>query len=137
MQNDIRQFVGKSLTQEKQVGELQTAAAFASSENEQFAKVLGTPFLIAEMERVCAKIIDPLLQQGQVSVGAHIDIRHLASTAVGARYEISATLLESRWGLFTFSVEAEDRAGIIAKGKIVRGVSFLDTIYERAAKSLS
>jgi predicted thioesterase len=128
--------VGKSLTKKMVVSADNTAAFFASENGESYADVLGTPFLIAEMERVCAAILQPYLKQGQVSVGAHIDVRHLASTAVGANYSISATLLENRWGLYTFEVVAKDMVGVIGKGKIVRAVANLSDIKERAQQSL-
>jgi len=132
----IQTLLGQELTSQRRVLSHQTAATFAESEGEQYAEVLGTPFLVAEMEKVCAKIIEPLLKPGEVSVGAHIDVRHLASTAVESDYWITATLLEHKWGLFTFNVEAKDSVGFIGKGKIVRAIASLESINRRAVQAL-
>lgn len=129
--------VGETLTRNFEVLPSNTAAFFASEDGEQYANVLGTPFLIAEMERVCALVLQPFLVSGQVSVGAHIDIRHIASTAVGANYSIKVKLVENRWGLFTFEVVARDNAGEIGKGKIVRAIADLAEIEQRGELALT
>ncbi len=133
----LERLLNQPLTQSKQVAPEQTAASFAKDPDEVYAPVLGTPFLIAEMERVCADIMKPLLSEHQVSVGAHIDVRHLAATAVGADYQITATLVEHKWGLYSFTVESFDAAGKTGAGKIVRAIASLDKIAERADQSLA
>jgi fluoroacetyl-CoA thioesterase len=136
LKNLIDPLIDQVYTQQKQVLPNQTAASFAKEEGEQYASVLATPYLIAEMERVCADIIKPLLANNQVSVGAHIDIRHLAATAVGANYRISAVLKEHKWGLFTFEVESFDDVGKTGAGRIVRAIAPLEKIQQRADQSL-
>ena len=136
MKKTIETLLNQSTTQHKTVLKHQTAASFASDKDEHYASVLATPFLIAEMERVCADIIKPLLHENQVSVGAHIDIRHLAATAVGADYRISAVLVEHKWGLFTFQVESFDSVGKTGAGKIIRAIAPLQKIEQRATQSL-
>ncbi len=137
MKSLIESLIDQTHTQQKTVLPNQTAASFASQEGESYAEVLGTPFLIAEMERVCADIIKPLLSENQVSVGAHIDIRHLAATGVGAEYSISATLKEHKWGLYTFEVESFDKVAKTGAGKIVRAIAPIEKIQQRADQSLS
>lgn len=136
MKNNPSSLVGKSLTLSFEVEANHTAAVFSHSPEERYANVLGTPFLIAQIERVCAKLIEPLLEQGQVSVGAHIDVRHLASTAVGTQYTVTAELTQQRWGVFTFTVEAKDSVGIIGKGQIIRAIASLDSVNDRAQQAV-
>jgi len=113
-----------------------TANYFSESSAEKYAEVLGTPFLIADMEKVCAALMRPLLVNDEVSVGAHIDVSHTASTGVGASYVIIAEFESVRWGLYTFAVEAKDSIGIIGKGKIVRAIGSNSKILQRANQAV-
>jgi predicted thioesterase len=99
-----------------------TAASFAVNDGERYPAVLATPFLIADLERACASLLEPLLGEGQLSVGAHIDVRHMAPTGVGGSYTASATYAGAEGVLFWFDVSAEDAAGTIGKGRIARAI---------------
>jgi predicted thioesterase len=48
----------------------------------QSAHVLGTPFLIALLERTARQSIQRFLADGEDSVGVSVDIRHLAPVPV-------------------------------------------------------
>lgn len=114
-----------------------TAAAFGQNKEERYPAVLATPFLIADLERACAKILKPLLETGQLSVGAQIDVRHTAPTGVGGSYIAKATFVEEIPPLFWFDVVAEDAAGIIGKGRIARAIVSEVEIEARGAKGAS
>ena len=43
-------------------------------------KVLGTPWMISFMERVSNRLVAQHLPEDQMSVGVHVDVRHLAAT---------------------------------------------------------
>ena len=47
--------------------------------------VYGTPFMILLMEHASGRAIAPHLPEGFVSVGSHVDVRHLAPTPLGRR----------------------------------------------------
>lgn len=113
-----------------------TAATFAEHEDESYPAVLSTPHLIGSMERTCAALMAPHLHPGQMSVGAAIDIRHKAPTAVGAAYTCRATFVEREGPLYWFDVTAEDNAGQIGKGRIARAVVNETDILRRAALSV-
>ncbi|MGB0494796.1 MAG: thioesterase family protein [Kangiellaceae bacterium] len=127
---------GQSLERAFKVLENKTANYFSESTVENYANVLGTPFLIADMERVCADLMIELLKEDEVSVGAHIDIRHIAPTGVGAAYKVKATFEVARWGLYTFNVEAKDSVGVIGKGIIVRAIGNQAEITARASQAI-
>lgn len=113
-----------------------TANYFSESDSEKYADVLGTPFLIADMEKVCAELMKPLLIADEVSVGAHIDVRHIASTGVNASYKVCAVFEGVRWGMYTFNVEAKDSIGVIGKGQIVRAIGSNAEILRRASQAV-
>ena len=135
MTNDNNSLIGQSVSLENKVTKAITALAFAVAEGEDYAEVLATPHLIADMERACAKILEPIIAPGQVSVGAHIDVKHLAATGIGASYTVTATLIEKKWGLFTFEVTAKDSVGMIGKGQIIRAIASIKTIMQRGQQA--
>jgi predicted thioesterase len=61
-----------------------TARALADGDAEQLPQMFATPFMIALMERACAQLLAPLLKPGELSVGARIEVAHLAPTAIGS-----------------------------------------------------
>lgn len=126
---------GQAARVENVVTEACTAAAFAQDPGERFPAVLATPFLIADLERACALMLTPLLKPGQLSVGAQIDVRHLAPTGVSGRYTAHAVFVEKSGPLFWFDVRAEDSVGPIAKGRIARAIVDEADILARGSKA--
>ena len=129
--------VGQSATVQNVVTENHTAAAFAEHDGERFPAVLATPYLIGDLERACAKLLEPLLETGKLSVGAHIDVRHIAPTGVGGHYTAKATFIEEKSPLFWFDVIAEDAVGVVGKGRIARAIVSEADIVARGAKAVS
>jgi fluoroacetyl-CoA thioesterase len=84
--------------------------------------VYATPALIALMESAAVAAIEPLLPEGQASVGIALDIRHLAATPpdqqVRARAEVTA--VDGR--KVTFQVQAWDEQEKIGEGTHTRYV---------------
>jgi fluoroacetyl-CoA thioesterase len=70
--------------------------------------VLGTPALVALLERAAVQALVGHLPPGQTSVGGRIDVRHLAPTPVGMRIYAQAELLEVQGRRLMFHVEAWD-----------------------------
>ena len=79
--------------------------------------VLSTPELVRFVEVCCVEGIRPYLQNGQVSVGMRIDIRHLAATPVGMRANAVCKLLEVDRRRLRFSFEVHDELDKIAEGE--------------------
>ena len=113
---------GAQATISARVTETMTAATFAANEGEAFPEVLATPFLVGDLERACAKLLEPLLEAGQLSVGAVIEVKHVAPTGVGGDYTCSATFTGVEGPLYWFDVKATDAVGTIGKGRIARAI---------------
>ncbi len=113
------------------VTEQNTAAAAGSGS----LQVFGTPYLIALMEEAACQAIHPFLEEGQSSVGTHLDVSHDAATPVGmaVRAEAEVTAVDGR--RITFRVTAFDECGPIGKGThercIIRQESFLQRTYAK------
>lgn len=71
--------------------------------------VLATPQMVLLMERAGVAAVDHLLPEGYRTVGAHLDVQHLAPTPVGFEVWATAELVEVEGRRLTFRVEAYDR----------------------------
>jgi predicted thioesterase len=123
------------------VTDADSAVALGSGE----VPVLATPRLIAWMEAQTVREAQPMLGEGQTTVGTAIRVEHLRATRVGGAVEVTATPpVEADGGRLTFSVLAVDGSGrIVAQGEIERaivdrgrflaGVSATDTAADNTA----
>jgi predicted thioesterase len=57
-------------------------------------QVLATPQMVLLMERAGVAAVDHLLPEGYRTVGAHLDVRHLAPTPIGFAVRATADLVE-------------------------------------------
>ncbi|MEQ9037951.1 MAG: hypothetical protein RIE24_06320 [Silicimonas sp.] len=129
--------IGESAKLTVTVSQDMTAARFAADANERFPEVLATPCLVADLERACAILLEGQLGDGELSVGAVIEIKHVAPTGVGGTYECRAIFSQKDGPLLWFDVEAHDAAGLIGKGRIARAIVNEQAILSRAKESLS
>ena len=86
--------------------------------------VLGTPRLLAWLEAATCAALDPVLTDGQTSVGTRVQLEHLAASPVGASVEVSASSAYVDGRLHRFTVSARDLSSgkVIAAGEITRVV---------------
>lgn len=97
--------------------------------------VYGTPMMIYLMEVAAANAIHPLLPEGWVSVGAEVNIRHLAATPIGRMVTATGTVTAIEGRLVRFRVEAHDGVRLIGEGTHARGVIDLRKFEERLAQN--
>lgn len=93
--------------------------------------VYGTPMMIYLMEVAASNAIHPHLPEGWVSVGATVNIRHLAATPVGRTVTATGVVTEINDKLVSFTVTAHDGVRKIGDGTHVRGVINLAKFQER------
>jgi len=98
------------------------ASEVAVGTEDSFPEVLATSRVIGLMEVSAARLLQPLLKPGELSVGVGIDIKHFAPTPVGEEVRVVATFLEPDGKLYLFEVEVFDRAGKVASGKHTRAI---------------
>lgn len=86
--------------------------------------VLGTPRLVALCEEASCRALDGHLGADRTTVASRLQFDHLAPVPVGATVTAEATLekVEGRRLVFTLSVslDADDRAGLVAAGRLTR-----------------
>jgi predicted thioesterase len=70
--------------------------------------VLATPQMVLLMERAAVEAVDPLLPEGYRTVGAQLNVRHLAPTPLGFEVRASAELIEVEDRRLVFRVEVRE-----------------------------
>lgn len=99
-----------------------TASHIALAPTDAFPEVFATARMIALMEVAAARAMQPLLGEGQLSVGVSLNVRHTAATLVGSRVRAVATWVRTEARLTHFKVEAFDESGSIGVGEHSRAV---------------
>jgi fluoroacetyl-CoA thioesterase len=93
--------------------------------------VLATPIMIALMEEAGRNAMEHLLEPGQLTVGASLDVRHLAPTPMGMKVTARAELLAVDGRMLTFHVEARDEREQVGEGTHVRAIINLEKFLAR------
>lgn len=85
--------------------------------------VLGTPFLIALMEKATCNAVFDFLEDDETTVGTNVNISHIKASGIGMVISAKATVAECSGRRIAFDVSAADNSGdIIGKGTIERFV---------------
>ena len=131
--------IGATATVDLVVRESDCASALNLSDDprDQFPAVFATTRMIALMELAGSRILQPLLQAGEMSVGAHVDVSHIVATPIGARVTATATYRGRDGKLFVFDVIAHDPAGEIGRGVHKRAIVSRDRLVSGAARRKS
>jgi predicted thioesterase len=73
-------------------------------------QVLATPQMVLLMERAGVAAVDHLLPEGYLTVGAHLDVRHLEPTPLGYEVEAVAEVVEVDGRRLTFRVQVREES---------------------------
>jgi fluoroacetyl-CoA thioesterase len=111
-----------------------SARALEMAPEDSFPDVLATARMVAFMEMAATRLMRPLLEPGQHSVGVSVDIKHTAPTPIGGNVRTVATYLGADGKLFRFKVEAFDDAGPIGDGQHTRAIVTTSRLLAGAAK---
>lgn len=84
--------------------------------------VLATPHLIFMLEDTCVFAVQPLLEEGKLTVGTAVHVDHLAATKVGEHVHVRAELVSVRGRRLVFRVEARSGSTVVARGLHERAV---------------
>jgi fluoroacetyl-CoA thioesterase len=78
--------------------------------------VFATGFMVGLMEWTCVQLLKPHLDEGEGSLGTHIDISHKAATPAGFTITVDAECVEVRGPRAWFKVVAHDGIDEIGSG---------------------
>ena len=110
---------GARATVETVVGVDDTAVALGSGD----VHVLATPRVLALAERATVAAVADALPPGFTTVGAHVELRHLRPTFVGARVTAEATLEVVEGDRLQFGVRIVSGGKVVAEGTVTRVVA--------------
>ena len=112
--------IGTKCQLEQTVTQEITAAAVGSGA----LPVFGTPFMAAMMENAALTCLQSFLEDGQGSVGTHLDISHDAPTPIGMTVwaEAEITAVSENGKMVDFAVRAWDEKGPIGQGVHTRAI---------------
>ena len=113
-------YVGTKCQLEQIVTNELTAAAVGSG----LLPVFGTPYMIGLMENAAQSVLSVFLEEGQGSVGTHLDIKHTAPTPVGMKVWVEAevTAVSENGKMVDFTLKAWDEKGPIGEGTHTRAI---------------
>ncbi len=109
-----------------------TAAAVGSGALEVF----GTPSMIALMEKAALQSVQPYLDEGQGTVGLHLDVAHLAATPVGMTVRAESELEKVEGRMLFFQVRAYAGDELIGEGRHQRCIVYNDRFLAKAMAKL-
>lgn len=94
-------------------------------------RVLATPSMIGFMERTSHQLLTRCLPEGYSSVGAVVDVRHLAPTPLGWTVRVTSEVVEVDGRKVTLAVEAWDNQEKVGEGRHQRVVIDLNRFLAR------
>ena len=112
------------------IDEKHLASAFGSG----LVDVLATPVLVGFCEQTARTAVDPLLAEGQRTVGTSITLRHTAATPPGMKVTVRARLVEVERRHLRFEIEARDEQEQIAEAQHERFIIETERFERRLAK---
>lgn len=124
-------------TAEILVGPEHLASALPLEMGDAFPKVFATARMIGLMEIAAARVMQPLLGPGELSVGVTVDITHTAPTPVGVTVAATARYAGREGKLFLFEISAADPGGEIGRGWHKRAIVSSERLEGAAAKRVS
>lgn len=85
-------------------------------------RIYATPRLVDDIEQTCLDYLLTFLDEGENTVGAAVDIRHVGATLLGMSVSITATVTRIEGRSVTFNVEVRDDVELVATAAHTRVV---------------
>ena len=108
-------------------------------EFQQMPTVFATGFMVGLMEWTCLKVLEPHMDEGEGSLGIHINVSHLAATVPGQTVTVEAECTKVEGRKVTFHVRARDEIDVIGEGDhqrmVVNTDKFVAKVNEKAKKA--
>ena len=84
--------------------------------------VFATAYMVAFIESSCIEALQPWLDEGQGTVGTHVDVSHVAATPVGMDVTAEVELTEVDGRSLRFRVSVRDECDLICEGQHQRAL---------------
>lgn len=137
MSGDNEPEINATATAEIVVGPADLASSISTEGGDSFPAVLATARMVALMETAAARVLQPSLGAGELSVGVTIDIIHSAPTPPGVLVTATARYIGREGKLFVFEISAHDEGGEIGRGSHKRAIVETERLLRAAAKRIA
>lgn len=84
--------------------------------------VLATGYMVGIIEWACMEALHGHLDEGEITLGTHVDLSHVAPTLPGSTVTIEVELTAVDRRALTFDIVARDENAVISTGSHQRGV---------------
>lgn len=127
---DLRELVsvGRSAKVSREIKESDTATNYSKALHE----LMATPTVIRLAMQASAEAIDQFLPEGYISIGRQIEFEHTASTFLGIKVTVEATVVEVQPLYVVFDIKATDELGEIGFGRHRRSIANIESLLRRA-----
>ena len=88
----------------------------AADQIKDLPPVYATPRMVGLMEETCYESVNGLLEEGQTTVGAAVDIAHMAATPIGFTITCESELVEVKDRKLVFDLKVYDDKELVGKG---------------------
>lgn len=99
--------------------------------------VFATAYMVGLMEWACVEQLAPFLEDGESSLGIHVDVNHVAPTLAGQVVTVKTEVEDVDGRFIWFRVQAHDGADLIGEGRhrraVIRRDRFADRMVKKAA----
>jgi predicted thioesterase len=100
-------------------------------------RVYATPAMVRFVEQSCFRMLEPLLAEGQTTVGVEIMLRHLAPTPLGQQVHLRAEIIAVAEGRVRFQFETWDSLEVVGRGEHERAIIDIDRFQARVRAKAS
>lgn len=129
--------VGDELEIKYKVQPSDLAKSLSTDPLDDFPAVYATSRMVALMELAAARLMRPLLAEGELSVGVNVNVNHLAATPNNVEVRAVATYLGREAKLYKFSVVLYDPAGEAGSGTHTRAIVKTERLVKGAVNRTS
>ncbi len=105
----------------------------ASLDGRTIHRLYSTFWLAYHAEVAARKAIEPFFDDGENAIGAAIALEHCSMCPIGARVEITATVIEQHKNRIVCSIVAQTQSAVIARGTQTQIVLPAEQITEKIA----
>lgn len=93
--------------------------------------------MVAFVEWTCIEALRPYLDEGERTVGTHVDMSHLAATPVGMKVVATVELVAVEGRKLRFKVECRDEEDVIGAGFHERAIIDVARFMNKMSKKAS
>ena len=116
-------------------GDLASALPLASTD--AFPAVFATARMVALMEIASARVLQPCLSAGELSVGVSLEVTHSVPTPLGAKVTATARYLGRDGKFYVFHAVASDAVGEIGRARHKRAIVDVERLESKASRRVA